>query len=103
MTPRPRLTLAIGVVLEAIMAGHRYGFDIMDVSGLPDGTVYPALRRLEAAGMLQSAWEDEVDAHHDGRPPRRYYELTRAGEEFLREARARFPVLAGAPATSHGR
>ena len=33
-----RLTYLTGVVLAAIEAGHRYGFDIMDATGLPDGT-----------------------------------------------------------------
>jgi DNA-directed RNA polymerase specialized sigma24 family protein len=51
-------------VLQAIFDGFRYGFDIMGVSGLADGTVYPALRRLEAAGYLDSQWEDEEQNFH---------------------------------------
>ncbi len=98
MKRRLNLTYTTGIVLSLIAAGHRYGFDIMDVSGLPDGTVYPALRRLEGAGILCSAWEvlDEETSHK--RPPRRYYELTADGNDMLQRAVERFPGLHGAPA-----
>lgn len=89
-----RLTFTTSVVLQSISRGHRYGFDIMDVSGLPDGTVYPALRRLEDAGMLESEWESDEEAGK--RPPRCYYALTAGGEEMLATARARFRALASA-------
>jgi DNA-binding PadR family transcriptional regulator len=91
--PRLNLTFTTGLVLQAISSGHQYGFEIMDVSGLPGGTVYPALRRLEAAGHLLSRWEEEDRALGEGRPPRCYYELTPAGQELLAEARARFRGL----------
>ncbi len=90
---RVNLTFASSVVLACIDAGYRYGFDIMDVSGLPDGTVYPALRRLEAAGMLTAQWEDGGEALDQGRPPRRYYALTQTGAARLAEARSRFRGL----------
>jgi DNA-binding PadR family transcriptional regulator len=86
-----RMTYLTGVVLEAIAAGHRYGFDIMDATGIPDGTVYPALRRLERAGYLEAHWEDEEEAARKHRPARRYYRLTVAGAEALDAARERFP------------
>jgi DNA-binding PadR family transcriptional regulator len=94
MTRRTNLTYTTGIVLLCIERGHRYGFDIMDRSGLPDGTVYPALRRLEHAGMLEAEWEPEGHAQTEGRPPRRYYRLTPSGEAMLARARARFPGLA---------
>lgn len=34
----------------------------MDATGLPDGTVYPILRRLERRGVLEGRWEDEEAA-----------------------------------------
>ena len=89
MTPI-NLTFLTGIVLQAIEDGHKYGFDIMDHSGLPDGTVYPALRRLEAAGFLRSEWEEEKAAHAQRRPPRRLYELTPEGVALLEKARSRF-------------
>ncbi|HVS63193.1 MAG TPA: PadR family transcriptional regulator [Thermoanaerobaculia bacterium] len=94
MSRRIHLTYSTGVVLLAIARGRRYGFDIMDASGLPDGTVYPALRRLEEAGLLESSWEDEGTATAQGRPARRYYRLTGAGEEALSKALERYHGLA---------
>lgn len=93
MRGRLQLTYVTGVVLQCIARGHRYGFDIMDASGLPDGTVYPALRRLEAVGYLRASWEDAEVAHAEGRPSRRYYDLTAEGERALGSARERFPAL----------
>lgn len=87
------LTYSTAVVLQAIGSGFRYGFDIMDTTGLPSGTVYPILRRLERNGWLRSAWEDEVSAHREQRPARRYYELTRAGAAARTEALRRFRGL----------
>jgi PadR family transcriptional regulator len=78
-----RMTLATALVLQAIARGHRYGFEIADVTGYPTGTVYPALRRLERAGCLRSAWERERIAFNDARPQRRYYEVTAAGMRAL--------------------
>jgi DNA-binding PadR family transcriptional regulator len=88
------MTYVTGLVLQAIHHGYRYGFEIMDASGLADGTVYPALRRLEAGGLLVSDWEDAAAARAAKRPARRYYELTAAGERALRQAQERFRGLA---------
>lgn len=77
------------LVLQAMVQGNRYGFEIMRVVGLPSGTVYPLLRRLESAGLVTSDWEDEGEAHADRRPARRYYRATEKGEADLAEARAR--------------
>ena len=87
------LTFPTASVLLAIRAGHRYGFDIMDATGLPDGTVYPILRRLERRGVLSGAWEEASEAKSEQRPQRRYYELTPIGVESLAEVEARFPIL----------
>lgn len=86
-------TYPTAAVLLAIRKGHRYGFDIMDATGLPDGTVYPLLRRLERRGVLTAAWEDEAVARAEQRPPRRYYRLTSVGESSLGEVAERFPAL----------
>ena len=87
------VTYPTAAVLLAIREGHRYGFDVMDATGLPDGTVYPILRRLERRGVLAGAWESETAARKEHRPPRRYYRLTRAGEDALEEVLQRFPAL----------
>jgi len=88
-----RMTQSTAVVLQALANGFVYGFDIMDVSGLPGGTVYPALRRLESAGMVESEWEEGGVAQQEGRPARKYYRLTEDGETALSGAAQRFRVL----------
>ena len=84
-----RMTQITALVLQAVAGGHRYGFDVMEASGLPSGTIYPALRRLEKAGLLRSGWESPEDAHAQGRPRRRTYRLTSLGHEILPEAEAK--------------
>lgn len=81
-----RMTQITALVLRVVAAGHRYGFDVMEACGLPSGTVYPALRRLEKAGLLKSRWESEEEAHALGRPRRRTYTLTTEGQTALPEA-----------------
>jgi PadR family transcriptional regulator PadR len=51
------------------------------------GTLYRALGRLEAMGLLQSAWEAPEIPARENRPGRRMYVLTAAGETAAREAR----------------
>ena len=52
------------------------------------GTLYKALRRLERAGLLESIWEDPDAATAEGRPRRRLYQVTGAGELALSRHRA---------------
>jgi DNA-binding PadR family transcriptional regulator len=87
------LTYSTAVILQAVANGYMYGFDIMDVTGMPGGTVYPALRRLEQAGNLVSKWEKPSIARSEPRPARKYYELTRAGREALADAVKRYRLL----------
>ena len=84
------VTLPTTLVLQALSCGHRHGFDVMDATGLPSGTVYPMLRRLEREGMVRANWEDPGTARTEQRPPRRYYELTGEGEKILVAAKARY-------------
>jgi len=79
------------LLLAALEDGPRHGYAVKEAlregSGgrfdLPTGTVYPALRRLEHAGYVRSEWEREQVASRDGRPQRRYYEITAAGARAL--------------------
>lgn len=90
--PSPvRLTHSTTLVLVALARGVRHGFDLLDETGLESGTVYPILRRLERAGLVRSRWEAVQRARGEGRPPRRYYELSGAGAEVLEEALALHP------------
>ncbi len=92
--PKPA-PLAFGHVsiLHAIAAGNRFGFDIMDATGLTSGTVYPALDKLESLGYVASHWEDARVARRDKRPPRRYFDLTSAGARALASALQRYKNL----------
>ena len=93
MTGRINLTYPLALVLGALGAGYSYGFDIMEATGLPSGTVYPLLRRLETGSFVTANWEHDESAHREGRPPRRYYALTDSGRDLL--VRARTKISAG--------
>jgi transcriptional regulator len=79
------------IVLAALSAGPAHGYAVIEAirrnSGqafdLPEGTIYPALHRLEQAGLLSSRW---VIAE-SGRQ-RRVYALTRRGNRALVDRRA---------------
>jgi PadR family transcriptional regulator PadR len=88
-----KLTHTAALVLTMIRAGCRYGFDIMEATGLPSGTVYPALRRLEENELVQSKWEKEAKALAEQRPARKYYRLTALGEQAQIKAMERYPLL----------
>ena len=83
---RNALSFGAVAILHAIATGSQFGFDIMNVTGLTSGTVYPTLDRLEQAGLLKSHWESEAQAHADGRPARRYFKLTASGATALNAA-----------------
>ena len=87
------LSYAATVILQSVNSGYVYGFDIIDITGLPGGTVYPALRRLEETGYLTSKWEHPKISQAQPRPARKYYEMTRTGREVLAEAVKRYRIL----------
>jgi PadR family transcriptional regulator PadR len=93
MSPKAYLSYSAAIILQAVANGYRYGFDVMDITGLPSGTVYPALRRLEHGGFVKSSWENERTAQSEQRPARKYYEVSKAGEEVLLEALKRYRFL----------
>ena len=92
MAQAPQLTPQTIRVLTAIYneAGLA-GADICKQTGLPSGTVYPILSRLEEAGWLQSRWETG-DPSELGRPRRRFYTVTAEG---AREGQRRAQYAAG--------
>jgi transcriptional regulator len=73
------------LILAVLAEGPLHGYAIIEklkhrsdgAFALPEGTIYPALHRLEAAGLLSSAWSDG-----EGRR-RRVYQLTRRGRREL--------------------
>ena len=89
------------IVLAALAAGPAHGYAVIEVIkrrskqafDLPEGTIYPALHRLEQAGLLSSRW---VTAESGRR--RRVYALTRRGEQALAGHRAVWEQFADAMA-----
>ena len=79
------------IVLAALSSGPAHGYAVIQEirrrSGgafdLPEGTIYPALHRLEQAGLLSSRWTTA-----DSGRRRRVYTLTKAGHRALAERRA---------------
>jgi DNA-binding PadR family transcriptional regulator len=94
MPDAARLSHTAALILGAIAAGDGYGFSVMELTGLPSGTVYPALRRLEADGLIRSQWERQSIADKEQRPPRKYYKVTRSGQLALDASRERYPLVA---------
>ena len=88
-----RLTYPTATVLCALAHGHGYGFEIIDVTGLRAGTVYPILRRLDAEGLVESSWESADAAQAESRPPRRNYRMTPVGRRLAEQALERYPAL----------
>jgi PadR family transcriptional regulator PadR len=88
-----KLSHSAALILRTIECGYRYGFDVMEVTGLPSGTVYPALRRLERDGLIAARWEDEAAAFAEQRPARRYYRVTRSGKQSLVRLVEKYPLL----------
>ena len=87
-----RLSHNLAMILQTIGAGHIYAYTILAATGLPSGTIYPALRRLEEEGFIHSLWEPQPAG--DTRPPRKTFQLTQAGDSALETARKRYPLLA---------
>ncbi len=79
-----------GILLAVLEPGPRHGYAIMEALrersngqvDLPTGTIYPALHRLERAGLIQAAWSSA------GGRRRRVYELTSAGRAALDSERS---------------
>ena len=90
----PKLSHTAAIILRAIDSGYGYGFSVMETTGLPSGTVYPAMRRLERDELIRSQWERQSIADAELRPPRKYYKLTRAGKVTLEASLKRYPLLA---------
>lgn len=93
MSSHVKLSHTAAIILQAIHAGHVYGFNVMETTGLPSGTVYPALRRLERDGLIGSQWESQRIADADQRPARKYYRITPSGKITLQASRKRYPLL----------
>lgn len=88
-----KLSHTAALILQTVSVGCVYGFSIMERTGLPSGTVYPALRRLEREALIRSAWEKQAIADRELRPARKLYKLTSAGRTVLESSLRRYPLL----------
>jgi PadR family transcriptional regulator PadR len=73
--------------LEIISRGEVYASDMLgELTAakmiVVEGTLYPLLTRLKNAGLLDYTWVESSAG-----PPRKYYKLTPAGQQFLEELR----------------
>lgn len=83
-----RITRPLLLILEALMTdprADRYGLEIMELTGLASGTLYPSLHRLVDDGWLVRTREA---ASASGGRQRRLYRLTALGERRAIELRA---------------
>ena len=88
-----KITVTTAKILRAFLedpAEPVYGLELMKVTSLPSGSMYPALAQLERAGLVVSRRE-QIDPAAEGRPARRYYQLTPDG---LQTARCELAALA---------
>jgi PadR family transcriptional regulator PadR len=87
-----------GLILATLAAAPAHGYAIAQALrarsdgalDLPEGTLYPALHRLERGGLIASEWSTEAGRR------RRTYRLTRSGESGLRERRREWRLFASA-------
>ncbi len=99
MEREPRLTHASLKILRALLDSPTVrlsGADLHKRSGVFTGTLYPMLLRLEAAGWLDSEWEN-IDPREIGRPRKRFYWLTPTGLARAQAALASVAGTTGAP------
>lgn len=86
------------LLLAIVEDGPRHGYSVIeelrrrtaDALDLPEGTIYPALHRLQKAGLLTSAWDDKTGRR------RRVYSLTAGGRRAVREKRAEWQAFTAA-------
>jgi DNA-binding PadR family transcriptional regulator len=84
------------LLLATLQAGPAHGYAIIErlrlrsegTFDLPEGTIYPALHRLEQAGLLTSRWSDESARR------RRVYALTARGQAALEQGTQQWRVFA---------
>lgn len=76
---RTKTLVRVAIALMEDPNGRHWGYDLSKRAGVRSGVIYPLLTRLLDAGWLSDGWETGVE----GRPPRRYYQLTEDGMREL--------------------
>ena len=86
------------LVLAVLEGGPQHGYGVIErlrdrsdgVLDYPEGSIYPALHRLERDGFVTSAWSQQTARK------RRVYRLTRKGRTQLRSERKEWRLIARA-------
>jgi PadR family transcriptional regulator PadR len=78
----PKMATVLKVFLED-PDQPRYGFELMKLTGMASGSLYPMLARLESAGWLTKGKEN-IDPRAAGRPARTHYTITGAAVSAAR-------------------
>ena len=93
------------LILKAISLDRLHGYGVLlrirQISGealdVPQGSLYPALNRLEHQGLIESEWGES-----ENRRRAKYYRLTRAGRRRFQEETAGWERLATAMTAALG-
>ena len=108
MDTRMLMGMVETLILEIISHGPSYGYEICQTAGhrsrgmfeLKEGSLYPALHRLERQKLLSSCWEEAENRR------RKYYKLTAAGQKALAVRRREWEQFStsvnGILGTAHG-
>lgn len=90
------------LILKTLARGPEHGYGItcailvasQDQLRVEEGSLYPALRRLEADGLIQAEWKSSENNRRA-----RYYRITRAGRKYLANVEERWRQHAAAVST----
>ena len=90
------------LILKAVSLGPLHGYGVLlriqqiskDALQIPQGSLYPALFRLEHKGWVQSVWGES-----ENKRKAKYYTLTATGRKQLRSEAAEWSKLSGAIAS----
>lgn len=83
-------------ILSIISKGEVYASDIIEELKsskmiVVEGTLYPLLTRLKNDGLLSYRWEESTSG-----PPRKYFQLTTDGEQYINELKITWSELVSA-------
>ncbi|MDP4182330.1 MAG: helix-turn-helix transcriptional regulator [Bacillota bacterium] len=87
------------ILLSSLMDGEKYGYEITkeiarltnDEILLKEGSLYPALHKLEKEGLTESFWQQQ----EPGKPGRKYYRITDNGRKTVEEERKKWSSFIG--------
>ena len=87
------------IILSSLLNGEKYGYEITKEVArltnneilLKEGSLYPALHKLEKEGLAESYWQQQ----EPGKPGRKYYKITEKGKGKVEEERKSWTTFMG--------